>query len=49
MFQVHVHGTDLTSFYEKVPKKILPMEYGGDSGSVSEIWGTILGNFILRI
>jgi hypothetical protein len=47
MFQMHVHGTDLTSFYEQVPKKILPTEYGGDSGSVSEIWGMISGNFIL--
>ncbi|PNF22547.1 hypothetical protein B7P43_G13678 [Cryptotermes secundus] len=36
--RIHVHGTDLTSFYEQVPKKILPTEYGGDSGSVSEIW-----------
>jgi hypothetical protein len=46
MFQILVHHSDLTSFYEEVPKKILPVEYGGESGSVSEIWGMFLGNFI---
>jgi hypothetical protein len=46
MFQIHVHHSDLTSFYEEVPKKVLPVEYGGDPGSVSEIWGMFLGNFI---
>jgi hypothetical protein len=41
MFQMHVHGSDLTSFYEQVPKEILPKDYGGKSGTVSENWGTI--------
>jgi hypothetical protein len=42
MFQMQVHGNDLTSFYEQVPKHVLPKEYGGDFGSVSEIWGMIM-------
>jgi len=29
----------LTSFYEQVPKKVLPTEYGGEGGSVAENWG----------
>jgi hypothetical protein len=41
MFQIHVHGNDLTSFSEKVPKESLPKEYGGKSGSISDNWGMI--------
>jgi len=29
----------LTSFYEQVPKKVLPTELGGKDGSVAEHWG----------
>jgi len=29
----------LTSFYEQVPKEVLPTEYGGEGGSVAENWG----------
>jgi hypothetical protein len=36
---MHVHGNDLTSFYEQVPKEVLPTEYGGKAGSVAENWG----------
>jgi len=39
MFQIHVHGEDWTSFYEKVPKEVLPIEYGGKAGTVAEHWG----------
>jgi hypothetical protein len=49
MFQIQVHGSDLTSFYEQVPKEILPTEYGGNSGSVAENWGMIENGFIVRI
>jgi len=31
----------LSSFYEQVPKEILPTEYGGEAGSVAEHWGKI--------
>jgi hypothetical protein len=41
MFQTYVHGSDLTSFYEQVPKEVLPTDYGGKCGSVSENWGKI--------
>ena len=37
--QIQVHGSDWTSFYEQVPKKILPTELGGETGSVAEHWG----------
>ncbi|GFG39221.1 hypothetical protein Cfor_00122, partial [Coptotermes formosanus] len=36
--RVQIHGSDLTSFYEQVPKKILPIEYGGEAGSIAENW-----------
>jgi hypothetical protein len=36
---MHVHGNDLTSFYEQVPKEVLPTEYGGEAGSIAENWG----------
>jgi len=40
-FQIHVHGSDRTSFYEHVPKAILPTEYGGEAGSMAEHCGEI--------
>jgi hypothetical protein len=36
---MHIHGNDLTSFYEQVPKEVLPTEYGGEAGSIAELWG----------
>jgi len=38
----------LTSFYEQVPKKVLPTEYGGEGGSVAENWGESIKNIFLR-
>ena len=38
-FQIQVHGSDWTSFYEQVPKEVLPTDYGGKDGSVAEHWG----------
>jgi len=29
----------LTSFYEQVPKEVLPTEYGGEGGTIAENWG----------
>ncbi|GLH01723.1 alpha-tocopherol transfer protein-like, partial [Gryllus bimaculatus] len=33
---VHVHS-DLNTFYQSVPKEILPKEYGGNAGTIKEI------------
>jgi len=41
MFQFQVHGNDLTSLCEQVPKEVLPTDYGGKAGSVAEHWGEI--------
>jgi hypothetical protein len=41
LLQVRVHGSDLTSFYEQIPKEILPTELGGKAGSMEENWGEI--------
>jgi hypothetical protein len=41
LLQFHVHGSDLTTFYEHVPKEILPTEYGGEAGSIAENWSKI--------
>jgi len=48
LFQIQVHGSDWTSFYEQVPKEILPNEYGGEAGSVAEIWGMADHDFIFK-
>ncbi|KAK7861949.1 hypothetical protein R5R35_006319 [Gryllus longicercus] len=34
--RVHVHS-DLNTFYQSVPKEILPKEYGGNAGTIKEI------------
>ena len=39
LFQIQVHGKDRISLYEQVPKEVLPTEYGGKAGSVTEHWG----------
>jgi hypothetical protein len=36
--KIQVHGDDWTSFYEQVPKEVLPIEYGGKAGTVAEHW-----------
>jgi hypothetical protein len=41
LLQFQVHGSDLTLFYEQVPKEILPTELGGKAGSIAENWGEI--------
>lgn len=35
----HVYGQDLTEFYRRVPRELLPTEYGGNAGSITEHWG----------
>lgn len=32
-----MHGDDLESLYQKIPKHLLPKEYGGDAGTIEEI------------
>ena len=48
LFQIQVHGSDWTSFYEQVPKDILPTEYGGEAGSVAEHWGKTDRDFVFK-
>jgi hypothetical protein len=48
LFQIQVHGNDLTSFYEQVPKEVLPTEYGGKAGSIAENWGMTYDDFIFK-
>jgi hypothetical protein len=35
---VYVHA-DMESLYKNVPKRILPLEYGGEAGSLQELKG----------
>ncbi|XP_069680236.1 alpha-tocopherol transfer protein-like [Periplaneta americana] len=37
--RIQVYGNDLTSFYDKIPRKILPQELGGEAGTVAELTG----------
>jgi len=39
----------LTSFYEQVPKEVLPTEFGGEGGSVAENWGESSKKYIFKI
>ncbi|XP_058830845.1 retinol-binding protein pinta-like [Topomyia yanbarensis] len=35
--RLYVHGHDLDSLYRHVPKRLLPLEYGGDAGPIQDI------------
>uniref|UniRef100_T1GKI8 CRAL-TRIO domain-containing protein n=1 Tax=Megaselia scalaris TaxID=36166 RepID=T1GKI8_MEGSC len=35
--KVQIHGNDMESFYKCVPKEQLPVEYGGQNGTIDEI------------
>ncbi|XP_002026122.2 uncharacterized protein LOC6601034 [Drosophila persimilis] len=35
--RLYVHGSKWEALYEQVPKKYLPVEYGGENGSIPEI------------
>ena len=48
LFQIQVHGSDWTSFYEEVPKEILSTEYGGEAASVAEHWGMADCGFVFK-
>ncbi|KAJ9598618.1 hypothetical protein L9F63_010708 [Diploptera punctata] len=34
--RLHVHGSDLTALHKHVPKSLLPKEYGGENGTVTQ-------------
>jgi hypothetical protein len=36
---MHVHTKGMDSLHDKVSKTILPEEYGGKAGSISDLWG----------
>ncbi|XP_069698955.1 retinol-binding protein pinta-like isoform X2 [Periplaneta americana] len=38
--RIHVHENGIESLSDHIPKKSLPQEYGGDGGSVAEIWNS---------
>jgi hypothetical protein len=48
LLQIQVHGSDLTSLHQQVPKEVLPTEYGGEAGSIEEHWGMTYDDFIFR-
>jgi hypothetical protein len=35
---MHVHTKGMDSLHEKISKTILPEEYGGEAGSISDLW-----------
>lgn len=35
--RIHLHATESETLYEHIPKKLLPIEYGGENGSIPEI------------
>ena len=34
---MHIHGSNLESLHEHIPKEVLPIEYGGTNGTVEDI------------
>lgn len=42
--RIYTHS-DIESLYDYVPKEILPTEYGGDAGSITDMHGMIFYQF----
>ncbi|KAJ4451990.1 hypothetical protein ANN_03474 [Periplaneta americana] len=40
LLQIHVYGKDLTSFYDQIPRKVIPLELGGEAGTIAENMAT---------
>lgn len=36
LFQFCIHGSNMDSLYNQIPKRYLPVEYGGENGSFDE-------------
>lgn len=37
MFQIFTYGENYAELFERVPKELWPIEYGGEAGSIDEI------------
>jgi hypothetical protein len=35
-----VHGSNLKSLYKEIPRKLMPLEYGGEAGTLESIINT---------
>ncbi|KAL9703998.1 hypothetical protein quinque_007516 [Culex quinquefasciatus] len=38
--RLHVHGSNMESLYEHIPKRLLPKEYGGEAGPIQDVVDT---------
>lgn len=43
---MHVHGSDLNVIHKFIPKNLLPVEYGGDDGTVQDLINYWEGKYI---
>jgi hypothetical protein len=39
---MHVHTKGIDSLHDKISKHILPYEYGGTAGPLSDLWGKLV-------
>lgn len=37
IFQLFVHGNDMESLYRVIPRRLMPLEYGGEAGPIQDI------------
>jgi len=40
LFQLFIHGSDLTNLFAQFPREMFPIEYGGSAGSIQKMHGT---------
>lgn len=36
-FQLHIHGDDMESLHKEIPIELLPVEYGGQNGTIQDL------------
>lgn len=41
-FQIYIHRKGSNSLHQYLPIKILPLEYGGEAGRMSDLWGKLI-------